>query len=34
MIFGRVKSVVDRKSYEFKNVVRLSSRKWKIAYSV
>ncbi len=27
MIFGRVKSVVDRKSYEFKNVVRLSSRK-------
>lgn len=27
MIFGRVKSVMDRKSYEFKNVVRLSSRK-------
>jgi len=27
MIFGRVKSVMDRKSNEFKNVVRLSSRK-------
>ena len=27
MIFGRVKSVIDRKSNEFKNVVRLSSRK-------
>ena len=27
MIFGRVKSVRDRKSNEFKNVVRLSSRK-------
>lgn len=27
MIFGRVKSVVDRKSNEFKNVVRLSARK-------
>lgn len=27
MIFGRVKSVINRKSNEFKNVVRLSSRK-------
>jgi len=27
MIFGRVKSVMNRKSNEFKNVVRLSSRK-------
>ena len=27
MIFGRVKSVMDRKSNEFKNVVRLSARK-------
>ncbi len=27
MIFGRVKSVIDRKSNEIKNVVRLSSRK-------
>ena len=27
MIFGRVKSVMDRKYNEFKNVVRLSSRK-------
>ncbi|HAJ31790.1 MAG TPA: PIN domain nuclease [Candidatus Atribacteria bacterium] len=27
MIFGRVKSVMDRKSNEFKNVVKLSSRK-------
>jgi len=27
MIFGRIKSVMDRKSNEFKNVVRLSSRK-------
>ncbi|HER24335.1 MAG TPA: PIN domain-containing protein [Candidatus Atribacteria bacterium] len=27
MIFGRVKSVMDKKANEFKNVVRLSSRK-------
>jgi len=27
MIFGRVKGITNRKANEFKNVVRLSSRK-------